>query len=356
MADNSCNKAPAKLTGLLSALLIGLAPLPAAAETSSWFQTTTKKASEPRKPANRTNRKIVKKTQGPASKATPATGNNAAYIAFDSGKYLTALKLAQEAAAKGDPAAHTMIARIYSDGLGVPPDQAVATKWYTRAAELGDVNAMFALGVIAAEGRGVKKDRAAAAQMFEQAARKGHPEANYNLGLLFMKGDGKPENPFRAAQHIKYAAENGIAAAQYDLSALYQKGVGVEPDAYEASRWIRLAAAQGLPAAQYDYAVMLLKGQGLKQDVHKAIGYMQQAADRGVVGAQNRMAYIFEEGLGVEKSTAQMAKWRYIAKMGGLPDEAMDKKLAALPKKLRQQAEKEAITWLEQRQVNPLNP
>ncbi len=342
-----------------------LARTPAIAETSSWFQGTTPKSDaegKTTKPAAKdkkrpqTNKKNVARGDSPTASTTNRPGNSEAYIAFDQGKYLTALKLAETAAAKGDPAAHTLIGRIYGEGFGVPQDKAAAVKWYTRAAELGDINAMFALGIIAAEGRGVEKDRNAAAQLFEQAARQGHPEANYNLGLLFLKGDGKPENPVRAAQHIKYAAEQGVAAAQYDLSALYQKGVGVEPDAYEASRWISLAAEQGLAAAQYDYSVMLLKGMGLKKDVRKALRYMHQAANNSIAGAQNRLAYIYDDGLGVVPSKVEMAKWRLLAKEGGINDATMDQKVAALPKDQRLEAERAAVEWQERRQVNPLSP
>ena len=159
---------------------------------------------------------------------------------------VTALSLAEEAAKKGDPQAHTLIGRLYSEGLGVPQDEATAVRWYARGAELGDVQAVFAMGVMLAEGRGVPKDRIAAGEMFERAARTGHVLANYNLGLLFLTGDGKPENPYRAAQHIGYAASKGVAAAQYDLGTLYQQGVGVPNDALEASRWIGKARSDRL--------------------------------------------------------------------------------------------------------------
>ncbi len=126
-----------------------------------------------------------------------------AYLAFDQGRYLTALELAGEAANRNDPQAHTLIGRIYGDGLGVPKDEATAARWYARAAELGDTPGMLALGTMLAEGRGVAKDMTLAAEMFEKAAATGDPLANYNLGLLFLRGNGKPENPHRAAQHIK---------------------------------------------------------------------------------------------------------------------------------------------------------
>jgi len=351
-----------RLIGLLLAAL--LAQISGAhAETSSW---TYRSEETPPASAKSVPKKQVKsqdatsthykqQVPGPQIKdAGPelkATGEDA-YLAFDQGKYLTALKLAEAAAAKGDAAAHTLIGRIYSEGHGVRQDHQVAAQWYTRGAELGDVNAMFAIGLMLAEGRGVEKDRAAAAVMFEKAAQKGHPEANYNLGLLFLKGEGKPENPYRAAQHIAYAARQGVAAAQYDLSALYKTGTGVEADAYEAAQWIARAAAQGMAAAQYDYSIMLLSGYGLNKDEPKAIEMLKAAAEKGIPGAQNRMAYVYRDGVTVTKSQTEMAKWRYIAKASGFEDKAMDEAIAKLPAKVRNEAERAAIEWRERSEVS----
>ncbi len=141
-------------------------------------------------------------TPGHASYAkslVPPSGDEAAYIAFDQGQYLTALKLAEEGVKRNDPQSHTLLGRLYAEGLGVSKEPETAAKWYARGDELGDIQATFALGVLYAEGRGVKKDRSKSAELFEKAARTGHPLANYNLGLLFLKGDGKPQNPYRAA-------------------------------------------------------------------------------------------------------------------------------------------------------------
>lgn len=288
--------------------------------------------------------------KGPAATGIekPAPGHDDAYLAFDQGRYLTALDLAQKLAEKGDARAHTLIGRIHAEGLGVPKNEALAAQWYKRAAELNDVDGMFAYGVILAEGRGVKKDRAGAAVMFERAALTGHAAANYNLGLLFLKGDGKPENPYRAAQHIRYAAEQGIAAAQYDLATLYQNGTGVPYDAVETSRWLRAAAEQGMAVAQYDYAVLLLKGLGLTADEPKAIEYLKAAAEKNIPGAQNRLAHVYQEGVGIKKSKAEAAKWRLIAKASGFgEDKDLDDLVASLPKAERQAAEQAATSWRE---------
>ncbi len=366
---------------LAGSLALMLGATHAVAETSSWTmesepylpETTAKgKAKAKSKPMARPQPKGPKPLQNdqradPLSRFTPskpesavsrylvpATGEDAAYIAFEQGRYLTALNLAERAAKEGDPQAHTLIGRIYAEGLGVPKDETVAAQWYARGAELGDTEAAFALGLHLAEGRGVKKDREAAARMFEIAAAKGHPYANYNLGLMFMDGDGKPENPRRGALHIRYAAEQGVVAAQYDLAVLYQTGHGVEADAYEAARWMRRAAEQGLLEAEYDYALMLLRGFGLNSEMPKAVDYLRSAAEKGFAGAQNRLAHLLADDERGQPDLIEAAKWRILARESGIEDEALDQLVAKLPADARLAAEKAAHEWRERAAIGIL--
>ena len=285
--------------------------------------------------------------------ATPAELQRAAYDAFEEGKYLTALSLAQDASAKGDPQAFTLIGRIYGEGTGVSRDPAKAAAAYEKAAELGDVPAMVSLASMLASGKDVAKNRDKAAELFERAALTGDPLANYNLGLLFLRGDGKPENPNRAAAHIRYAAEKGIPSAQYDLAALYQNGTGVPNDALEAATWMSKAAASGLTEAEYDYAVMLLRGQGLKRDEPKAVEYLKIAAEKGVAGAQNRLAHVYLDGVaGVPASPAEALKWRLIAKASGIAkDDKLELLIASLPPDQIAAAQKAADDWREKKAI-----
>lgn len=278
-------------------------------------------------------------------KTTRPSGDDAAYEAFDQGKYLTALELAQKAAEAGDPPAHTLVGRIHQEGLGVAPDPVLAARWYRRGAELGDREAMFSFGVILAEGLGVKKDRAGAAQMFEAAAQRGHAIANYNLALLFLHGDGKPENPYRALAHMRFAAENNIVVAQYDLGTLYATGTGLpenRADALEAARWIGRAAAAGHADAEFEYAVMLYRGMGLEADRPKALSYLKSAAEKGLPMAQNRLARVLANGLGTNRDTLEAAIWHLVAKAQGFADPDLDAVVAKMPRAERRRAEQAA--------------
>jgi TPR repeat protein len=281
-----------------------------------------------------------------------STGDDAAYEAFDQGKYLTALDLTQKAAEKGDPQAHTLAGRIYAEGVGVPQNFSLAARWYARAAELGDVEGAFAYGLMLAKGQGVQKDLEAAARLFEAAAAHRHPLANYNLALLFLSGEGKPQNPYRAFGHMLFAAEAGVAAAQYDLGGLYATGTGVDPpNAFEAAKWIGKAAAAGHADAQVEYAVLLFRGHGVPPDQKHGAQLFRAAAEKGVVIAQIRLARCYANGAGVDKDLVQAAKWHLMAKAAGGEDESLDKLVAKLSKADRAKAEKAAEEWRERMQI-----
>lgn len=344
-----------------SGLLIGIGSGgPVAADFSSWFSRSDEapakktRSAGPPKQAPQPSKSDASRAGGGLRTTVPPTGEDAAYIAFDQGQYLTALKLAEEAAARGEVQANTLIARIYAGGLGVTKDEVKAFGLYSKAADLGDIAATFELGVMLAQGRGAEKNREAAGLNFEKAARAGHAEANYNLGLLFLTGDGKPENAYRAFEHIRFAAEKGVVQAQYDLAALYQNGKGTDANAAEAARWLSRAAERGLPQAQYDYAVLLLKGFGLTKDEPKALGLLKAAAESGIAGAQNRLAYLHIEGVaGAQKDAVEAAKWRLLAMRGGLADPKLDDWLAKLDKAQQQKAEMAAQAWADRVAVAP---
>jgi uncharacterized protein len=278
-------------------------------------------------------------------KATGPAAHDPAYEAFEQGYYITALELAVAAAKRGEPQAHTLVGRIYAEGLGASPNAPLAAQWFRRGAELGDPEAMFALGVLLVQGRGVDKDRVEAARQLEAAAGRRHPLANYNLALLFMQGEGKPQNPHRALMHMRYAAESGVVTAQYDLGTMYATGTGTDPNAFEAAKWIGKAAAAGHVEAQVDYAIILFRGQGVPPDAKRGAEYFRLAAEKGVATAQNRLARCYTHGAGVPQDLTEAAKWNLIAKAGGVEDEALDKLLASVSRADMAKAKTAAQQW-----------
>ncbi|MEZ5853783.1 MAG: tetratricopeptide repeat protein [Hyphomicrobiaceae bacterium] len=285
----------------------------------------------------------------PATGPDGRQGNDPAYDAFEEGRYLTALSLAAKDAAKGSGVAHTLVARIHAEGLGVPQNYVLAAQWYERGAALGDPEAMLGLGLLYARGLGVKKDLVRAGDLIEKAASKGHAEACYNLALLFLAGTGKPENPARAFLLMRYAAEQGVVAAMYDLGTLYATGTGsgIEPNAFEAAKWIGAAAREHYAEAELEYALILFKGQGTPPDARRAVAYLKSASSKGLPVAQNRLARAYAGGIGVRANPVEAAKWHLIAKAGGVTDARLDEAFEKLSSADRLKAAQAAAQWRE---------
>jgi len=353
--------------GSIAALLFGTTI--AAAETSSWAGRVDGPAAPiERKAAKQAPVKMIKTQpaapndrqapapsrppeKGGAQAKAPPTGDDAAYEAFDQGQYILALELAVKSAERGEPTAHTLVGRIYAEGLGTSRNAPLAAQWYARGAELGDPEAMFAYGIMLAEGSGVEKNRVEAARYLEAAAQRKHALANYNLALLFLKGDGKPENPHRALMHMRYAAESGVTTAQYDLGTMYATGTGTDANALEAAKWIGKAANAGHVEAQLDYAVILFRGHGVPVDTNRGAQLFRMAADKGVATAQNRLARCYAHGAGVEQNLVEAAKWNLIARASGIEDETLEKMLAKLSRADKAKAQTAAGEWRDRMMV-----
>jgi hypothetical protein len=94
------------------------------------------------------------------------------------------------------------------------------------------------------EGDGVPKDDASALIWFRKAADQGEDVALFNLGLAYDKGDGVPRDSAQAAVWYRKAADKGNVAAQINLGSLYTSGEGVPKDLMLAYMWADLAASR----------------------------------------------------------------------------------------------------------------
>ncbi|MDB5539771.1 MAG: sel1 repeat family protein [Devosia sp.] len=270
---------------------------------------------------------------------------DAAYGAYQRGYYLTALDLALPRAEKGDAPAQTLIAEIYSKGLGVPENLASAASWYGLASKNGDPLATFELAMAYQDGRGVTKDRKRAAELFKTAADAGNMMAKYNLGLLHVEGVYAEPSLTKAAQLIGEAANSGIAEARYDYAGMLAEGAGVAPDPAGATEQFRLAAEDGLIPAQVEYATSLYLGKGVPVDRAAAASWYARAADAGNPVAQNRYAKLLAAGEGVTLNLEDAAMYRALSRRQGLKDPQLDKLLASiLPEELAR-AEERARFW-----------
>ena len=249
-----------------------------------------------------------------------------AFGAFQRGLYLTARNLAQPRAEAGDAAAQTLLAEIYSRGLGVPRDTDLAAEWYKKAAEQGRAGSADAVCADPAAGRsGRREQKAKALTMMKAAADFGSGHAQFNYAQLLINDRPSNESLKLAYDYFLRAANKGIADAQYAVAQYLSNGTGgIVRDPAQARRWLIKAARQNFDTAQYDLGQWYLHGIGGERDLDKAFSWTLRAARAGNIAAQAAVAKLYWGALGTDPDEAEAAAWYVVARRAGLRDRALD--------------------------------
>ncbi|HEV8328574.1 MAG TPA: tetratricopeptide repeat protein [Nitrospiraceae bacterium] len=140
--------------------------------------------------------------------------------AYHRGDYATALREWQPLAKQGHAVAQYNLGLLYSNGQGVPKDDAQARQWYEKAAVQGHVEAQVNLGILFDYGRGGPQDFKMAVRWYLRAANQGNELAQRKLGLLYERGDGVPQDFIQAYMWYKLGAASGVKAGVLLLDAL----------------------------------------------------------------------------------------------------------------------------------------
>lgn len=249
-----------------------------------------------------------------------------AYGAYQRGLYLTARNLAMPRAEAGDAAAQTLLAEIYSRGLGVPRDVEKAAYWYEKAAEkeVPEAQFQYALLLLKRE-KGSQAAKNEATLLMKAAADGGNAEAQFNYAQLLLEAQPGSSGQMAALEYFKLAAERNIADAQYALARYYLTGSGgVEVDETEARKWLARAAAMNFATAQLELGNMMLSGVGGPRDLDGGYGWIKRAAHSGHTGAQGALAKLYWGGIGVNADSTEAAAWFVLARRAGLRDRVLD--------------------------------
>jgi TPR repeat protein len=121
-----------------------------------------------------------------------------------------AIRLHEEAAARGHADAMFELFAMLWNGAGRPVDQAKAIEWCAKSAEAGNTRAMTNMGSLHATGRGLPKDSARAVQWYSRAAQAGHGQAAATLGCMYALGKEIDRDDTRAREHFARADELGF--------------------------------------------------------------------------------------------------------------------------------------------------
>ena len=142
--------------------------------------------------------------------------------------YPTALKLYQDAAAKGHAPAMDALGQAYQQGRGTGVDLARAAEWYQKAADLKLADAQNNLGMLYLEGKGVSRDLAKAFALFEAAAAQNDAWGLNNLGGMYEMGWGTTVDKTRALDLYQQALAAGNPRAQQNIDRLQGKSAATE--------------------------------------------------------------------------------------------------------------------------------
>lgn len=134
--------------------------------------------------------------------------------------YPTAMKLFQNAAAKGHPGSMNVLGLMFQNGEGVAADPVKAVEWYRKAADAKLADAENNLAMMYLNGKGVARDLTEAFKLFERAANQGDPWGLNNLGGMYEAGWGTAKNRDKAIAFYTQAAAKGNPAAAENLKRL----------------------------------------------------------------------------------------------------------------------------------------
>ncbi|MBI1173613.1 peptidase C14, caspase catalytic subunit p20 [bacterium] len=130
--------------------------------------------------------------------------NDSRYNPAEAVQYFT------RAANAGAPDAEFELAKIYEQGLGVPPDPAKALELYKASAAQGFADAINDLGFLYFQGGlGLQPDQAKGIEYFRQAADLRHPEAMFNYAGMIDNGAIPGKGPADAAKYLYQALRAG---------------------------------------------------------------------------------------------------------------------------------------------------
>ena len=110
----------------------------------------------------------------------------------------------EHSAQKGSVDAQLTLGHLSLHGArGLPVDAERAYRFYKQAAAAGDPTAHSHLGNMYAEGTGVAASNATALEHFRKGAAKAHPPSQNGLGYMYMHGLGVAQNHKKALEYFK---------------------------------------------------------------------------------------------------------------------------------------------------------
>lgn len=208
------------------------------------------------------------------------------------------------AVARGHLEAHTLLAKIHHEGLGVEPDPKQSASLWMTAAQRGHPSAQLMIGLACETAVGLKEDRVAAMRFFSASAAQRNDAARICLKSLerrltpeeraaFEKDPRLPADSSPSATtpppFLLWAAEAGDARSQNELGSWYSK---IQSDSPSALMWFQRAADQGNANGYHNLGVEAYR----VGDMPGATEWFRKSAAAGVRRSYAFLGTILEKG------------------------------------------------------------
>jgi TPR repeat protein len=135
---------------------------------------------------------------------------------------------------------------MYTDGRGVPQDNARAVAWLRKAAEQGNAEGEGRLVEMYVDGQGVPQDYAQAIAWLRKGAAQGHSLSQDSLGFLYETGKGVPQDYVQAHMWYNLAASDAQDAVMSETASQMRDLVAAKMTPAQIAEAQKMAREWGL--------------------------------------------------------------------------------------------------------------
>ncbi len=175
------------------------------------------------------------------------------------------IPLLEKAAGGGEIRAMTLLAELYSKGVGtIAVSREKSAEWMDKAVHAYPCKAhdIAAVAKNYAKGVGTRQNAHKALDLYLRAAELGSPNAMRELGRMYARGLGVKPAPEKSIDWFRQGAEKGDAASMLELANAYASGYGIATSPELAMEWWKKAADAGNEEARTQLKQMQATGYG----------------------------------------------------------------------------------------------
>lgn len=195
------------------------------------------------------------------------------------------------------------MATLYSTGIGVEKNIAVALKWLEADAANGGERSAYSLSKLYKSARLEEIDVNKSVRYLKQAADAGITSASLQYGKLLVTGEGVDRDFEQAIKYLNVASEAGFSSADSWLADVYAGKYGGEVQKELATQYYeRVLQSLDNKSTRLDYADFLLKYGTSDQELIKTIKLLEISSEDGSSKATEQLGGMYLDLARLDKS------------------------------------------------------